>query len=73
MQRYLRFIDTVEKDPSAPGVPLIAALCTSVNSLGDFDTDAYWYEVLGGQHTALARKEVAKKQPDNMQLQQVLA
>ena len=85
MQRCLRSIDTVfvevlakkfEKDLSAPGVPPIAALCTSVSSLGDFDTkrkDAYRYELLGEQHTALARREVAKKHPDNMQLQQVLA
>ncbi len=47
-----------EEDPSAPGVPpwSIAAL-----SKETFDTkrkDGYRYEVLGGQHSALARKEI---------------
>ena len=33
----------------------------------------YKYEILGGQHTALARKAVALKHTDNMMLQKTLA
>ena len=47
------------KDLSAPGVLPIAVLSTSVESIEVFDTnrvDAYRYELLGGQHTALARR-----------------
>ncbi len=85
MQRCLRTVDTVfvdelvkkfTKDPSAPGVPPIAVLCISVNSLEEFETkrvDAYKYELLGGQHTALARRIVAAKSPENTLLQTVLA
>ncbi|XP_064388703.1 uncharacterized protein LOC135336778 [Halichondria panicea] len=61
-----------EEDPSSPGIPPIAALCVSVPSKEAFDTkrkDGYRYEVLGGQHSALARKE----NPENMALQRVLA
>ncbi|XP_064397804.1 uncharacterized protein LOC135344519 [Halichondria panicea] len=84
-QRCLRTVDTVfveelvkkfTKDPSAPGVPPIAVLCISVESIDVFDTnrvDAYKYELLGGQHTALARRIVAAKSPDNTLLQTVLA
>ncbi len=64
------------KDPSAPGVPPISVLCISVESIEVFDTNrvnAYKYELLGGQHTALARRIVAAKSPDNTLLQTVLA
>ncbi len=33
----------------------------------------YKYEILGGQHSALARKAVALKHTDNMMLQKALA
>ncbi len=65
-----------EEDPSAPGVPPIAALCVSVPSKEAFNIkrkDGYKYEVLGGQHSALARKEISLKNPENMALQRVLA
>ena len=65
-----------ESDPSAPGVPPIAVLCTSVSCPDQYDMkrkDAYRYEVLGGQHTALARREVSNKHPDNMHLKKILA
>ena len=83
--RCLRTVDEVfvetltkrfEKDPSAPGVPPIAALCTSVSTVEEYDIklkNAYRYELLGGQHTALARKAVANQHRCNMALQQVLA
>ncbi len=69
------------KDLSAPGVLPIAVLSTSVESIEVFDTnrvDAYRYELLGGQHTALAyslgKKDcIAAKSPDNTLLQTVLA
>ena len=35
--------------------------------------DAYKYELLGGQHTALARKAVLKQHPRNHHFQQVLS
>ncbi len=85
MSQCLRTIDEVfvdclakklEEDPSAPGVPPVAVLCVSVVSVDDFSLkrkDAYKYELLGGQHTALARKSVSKKNPGNSHFQQVLS
>ena len=85
MKRCIRPVDQMflqalvkkfEKDPSAPGVPPVAVLCTSVNKREEFSNkrkDAYRYEVLGGQHTALARREVCKKHPDDMLLQRILS
>lgn len=65
-----------ENDPSAPGVPPVAVLCTSVTSRSHFDITrkgAYRYEVLGGQHTTLVRQEVSSKDPENMLLKYILA
>ena len=57
-------------------MPAVAVLCSSMKLIEEFDMkhkDAYKYELLGGQHTALARKEIAKKFPDYMLLQQIHA
>ena len=65
-----------ESDPSAPGVPPVAVLCTSVSTLEQFDIkrkDAYRYEVLGGQHTAMARQKVSAEYPGNTMLKHILA
>ena len=65
-----------EKDPSAQGVPPVSVLCTYVNNQEEFSNkhkDTSWYEVLGGQHTALARREVYKKHPDDTLLQRILS
>jgi len=69
-------VNRLERDPSAPGVPAVAVLCVSMKTIEDFDLkrkDAYKYELLGGQHTAMARKEISKKFPENMLLQHILA
>ena len=67
----------------APGIPPMAVLCTSVVDLILFikfmyipcmhTHNRYKYEILGGQHSALARNAVALKHTDNMMLQKALA
>ena len=79
--RLIRSLDTtflkklkekIAKDPSGPGVPPVAVLCTT----SQFEArlkDVYKYEVLGGQHTATARLELARENPNNKMLSSILA
>ena len=57
-------IEKMEHDPSGPGVPPIAVLCNDVDETEGFSErlkDVYKYEVLGGQHTSIARAQLNKK------------
>ena len=66
----------IAKDPSGPGVPPVAVLCTSVNKMSEFNQrfkDVYKYEVLGGQHTSMARAELHRENPENHLFQSILA
>ena len=56
----------MEHDPSGPGVPPIAVLCNDVDETEGFSErlkDVYKYEVLGSQHTSIARAQLNKKYP----------
>lgn len=68
--------EKIAKDPSGPGVPPVAVLCTNVQEPGQFShrlKDVYKYEVLGGQHTSIARAELHKEHPNNPLLSSILA
>ena len=66
----------IAKDPSGPGVPPVAVLCTSVQEVSQFSNrlrKVYKYEVLGGQHSSTARAELYKEYPDNSMFRDILA
>ena len=66
-EQFLRsLVEKMEHDPSGPGVPPIAVLCNDVDETEGFSErlkDVYKYEVLGGQHTSIARAQLNKKYP----------
>ena len=68
-EQFLRsLVEKMEHDPSGPGVPPIAVLCNDVDETEGFSErlkDVYKYEVLGGQHTSIARAQLNKKYPEN--------
>ena len=58
----------IKEDAAGPGVAPLAVVCISVDSISGFSEkwlSVYKYEVLGGQHTALARKDLLKENPAN--------
>ena len=68
--------EKIQKDPSGPGVAPIAVLCMNVQDIENFSIrlkDVYKYEVLGGQHTATARQQLHREQPENPLFSHVLA
>ena len=68
--------DRIREDPSEPGIALLAVLCTSVDAITNFSEKwlaVYKYEVLGGQHTAMAKKELLKENPTNSFFKDILA
>lgn len=83
--RLIRSVDTqflkilkkkISKDPSGPGVPPVAVLCTNVQEVTHFKDrykHVYKYEVLGGQHTSMAKAELHQENPDNPHFAEVLA
>ena len=80
--RLIRKLDTtfvsnlkkrIAADPSGPGVPPIAVLCTGVDDFLERYKDSYRYEVLGGQHTAAAKAELLKENPGNTLFNHVFA
>lgn len=55
-------------DPAAPGATAMAVLCKDVELLTDFSVkykDVYKYEVLGGNHTLVAKAQLMSEYPDN--------
>jgi hypothetical protein len=63
-------------DPSSPGVPPVAVLCTDVQKPDEFAKslkNVYKYEVLGGQHTSQARAELHREHPENPLFTTILA
>lgn len=83
--RLIRSLDTqflkqlkkkIAKDPSGPGVPPIAVLCTNMQDVAQYKErykNVYKYEVLGGQHTSMAKAELFREHPDNPLFGEVLA
>lgn len=83
--RLIRSLDTqflkllkkkIAKDPSGPGVPPVAVLCTNVHEVAQYKEEykhIYKYEVLGGQHTSVAKTELHQENPDNPHFGEVLA
>lgn len=63
----------IQDDPYGPGVPAIAVLCVGVDEFSERYKDTYRYEVLGGQHSARAKAELLKENPDNPQFCKILA
>lgn len=56
------------QDPSAPGATPMATLCKDVERPEDFNVkhkNVYKYEVLGGLHTLVAKKQLLEEYPDN--------
>ncbi len=56
------------QDPSAPGVTPMAVLCKDVRAVTEFAhkyKDVYNYEVLGGLHTLMAKRQLCEEYPDN--------
>jgi len=54
-------------DPSAPGATPMAVLCKDI-SLENFNSkhcNVYKYEVVGGLHSLLAKRQLTEKHPDN--------
>ena len=76
-QQFLKKLkEKISKDPSGPGVPPVAVLCTNMQHVGQFShrlKDVYKYEVLGGHHTTTARAELHREQPNNPLLSHILA
>ena len=74
-ERLLRRIDNnfvkclleqIKRDPTAPGVPPLALLCTDISCCEDFIphlSEQYTYEVIGGLHTVTARKQLLLDNP----------
>ena len=74
-ERLLRKLDTnfvkglkarMRADPVAPGIPPLALHCIDVSKKEDFLehlAGQYAYEVLGGMHTVVARKELLEEVP----------
>ena len=57
--------DKMIADTSAPGATAMAVLCKDVEVLSDFNTkykDVYKYEVLGGNHTLVAKSNTLTTQ-----------
>lgn len=60
--------ERLKKDNSGIGIPPFAVVCLSVSEKGKFEEwhkDVYRYEVHGGLHGIMARKEIAKKEDIN--------
>ena len=63
-------------DPSAPGATPMAVLCkdaTVIEQFNDKFLNVYKYEVLGGLHTLVAKKQLAEEHPENPFFQQAVA
>ena len=71
---WLKRWSTIHQDHA--GVPPIAVLCNDVDETEGFSErlkDVYKYEVLGGQHTSIARAQLNKKYPENPLYRSILA
>uniref|UniRef100_A0A1X7UY26 Uncharacterized protein n=1 Tax=Amphimedon queenslandica TaxID=400682 RepID=A0A1X7UY26_AMPQE len=66
----------IKEDPAGSGVAPLAVVCISVDNISSFSEkwlSVYMYEVLGGQHNALAKKDLFKKNPAKSILKDVWA
>ena len=76
IEHLIRSTARFSEDPSGPCVAPLAVLCTSVDAITNFSEKrlaVYKYEVLGGQHKAVAKEELLKENPTNSFFKDILA
>ena len=64
--------ERIKQDPSGPGVPPLAVLCKTSN-FSESLLAVYKYEILGGQHTAIAKQQLSKEHPENPYFHDIMA